>query len=80
MTAAPRIETDRLVLRPHRMEDFAAMAAFFASDAAGFVGGPMPAPRAWHRFAADVGSWDLWGSAPGRSRRRRPAPSPASWR
>ena len=61
MTAAPRIETDRLVLRPHRMEDFAAMAAFFASDAAGFVGGPMPAPRAWHRFAADVGSWDLLG-------------------
>ena len=61
MTAAPRIETDRLVLRPHRMEDFAAMAAFFASDAAGFVGGPMQAPRAWHRFAADVGSWGLLG-------------------
>ena len=61
MTVAPRIETDRLVLRPHRMEDFAAMAAFYASDAASFVGGPMPAPRAWHRFAADVGGWDLLG-------------------
>jgi RimJ/RimL family protein N-acetyltransferase len=43
------------------MEDFAAIAVFYASDAASFVGGPMPAPHAWHRFAADVGSWDLLG-------------------
>ncbi len=61
MTAAPRIETERLTLRPHRMEDFPAFAAFFASDAARFIGGPLPARGAWHGFAADVGSWDLLG-------------------
>ena len=61
MTTAPRIETDRLVLRPHRLEDFAAYAAFYASDAASFIGGPMAATRAWHAFAADVGGWDLVG-------------------
>ena len=61
MTAAPVIETERLVLRPHRMDDFAPYAAFFASAAASFVGGPMAATRAWHHFAADVGGWDLLG-------------------
>lgn len=61
MTAAPRIETERLVLRPHVLEDFPAMAAFFASDAARFVGGPMDEKRCWHGFASDVGSWELMG-------------------
>ena len=61
MTAAPRIETERLVLRPHRMDDFAPLAAFYASDAARFVGGPFDAPRAWASFAADVGGWDFLG-------------------
>jgi RimJ/RimL family protein N-acetyltransferase len=61
MTAAPRLETERLVLRPHRMEDFAPMAAFYASDASRFLGGPYDAERAWHAFAADVGAWELLG-------------------
>jgi RimJ/RimL family protein N-acetyltransferase len=60
--AAPVIETERLVLRPHRLEDFPPFAAFYASDAARFIGGPLPADRAWHAFAADVGAWDLVGS------------------
>jgi RimJ/RimL family protein N-acetyltransferase len=62
MTAAPVIETERLRLRPHRLEDFAPFAAFYASDAARFIGGPLSAERAWHAFAADVGAWDLLGS------------------
>ena len=61
MTAAPRIETERLVLRPHVLDDFPHMVAFFASEAARFVGGPMEAPRCWHGFASDVGSWELLG-------------------
>lgn len=56
---APRLETDRLVLRPHRVEDFPAMAAFLASDAARFVGGPYAPRQAWWAFGADVGAWDL---------------------
>jgi RimJ/RimL family protein N-acetyltransferase len=61
MTEAPRIETERLTLRPHRMDDFPTFATFFAGDAARFIGGPMPARQAWHGFAADVGSWELMG-------------------
>ena len=61
MTAAPRLETERLVLRPHRMEDFPAFAAFYASDAAGFIGGPMDARGAWKVFGSDVGGWELMG-------------------
>jgi RimJ/RimL family protein N-acetyltransferase len=61
MTAAPRLETARLVLRPHRLEDFPAMAAFLESDSARFIGGPLPLRRAWHCFGSDVGSWDLMG-------------------
>jgi RimJ/RimL family protein N-acetyltransferase len=58
---APVIETERLVLRPHRMDDFAPMAAFLGSEASRFVGGPYDAVRAWQAFAADVGGWDLLG-------------------
>lgn len=58
---APRLETDRLVLRPHRVEDFPPMAAFLASDAARFVGGPYAPRHAWWAFGADVGAWDLMG-------------------
>ncbi len=58
---APHLETDRLLLRPHRIEDFAPMAAFLASDAARFIGGPYPERHAWHAFGADVGAWDLTG-------------------
>jgi RimJ/RimL family protein N-acetyltransferase len=61
MTAAPVIETERLVLRPHRMEDFPPFAAFYASEAASFIGGPMDGRRAWNIFAGDVGSWELMG-------------------
>jgi RimJ/RimL family protein N-acetyltransferase len=61
MTDAPRLETERLVLRPHRMEDFPPFAAFFAGDRARFVGGPLPLRRVWHGFASDVGSWALMG-------------------
>ncbi|HRO11958.1 MAG TPA: GNAT family N-acetyltransferase [Amaricoccus sp.] len=59
---APVIETERLRLRPHRLEDFPPLAAFYGSAAARFVGGPLPADRAWHVFASDVGAWDLVGS------------------
>lgn len=58
---APVIETGRLTLRPHRMDDWEAMAAFFESEASAFVGGPLTRRRSWYGFAADVGSWDLLG-------------------
>jgi len=61
VTDAPTMRTGRLTLRPHRLDDFPAMAAFFASDAARYVGGPIDARRAWYGFGADVGSWALMG-------------------
>jgi RimJ/RimL family protein N-acetyltransferase len=61
MTAAPVLATERLTLRPHRMEDFSPFAAFFASDAAAYIGGPMDVRQAWKVFGADVGSWELLG-------------------
>lgn len=61
MTAAPRLETERLVLRAHIMDDFPPFAAFFASDAARYVGGPLTEARCWHGFAGDVGAWELMG-------------------
>lgn len=58
---APTLTTARLTLRPHAMADWAPFAAFFESDAARYVGGPLPRRRTWFGFAADVGSWDLLG-------------------
>ncbi|ARE41110.1 acetyltransferase, GNAT family [Rhodovulum sp. P5] len=61
MTEAPVIETARLRLRPHRIEDFEPFAALFASDRSRFIGGPLPRRRVWHGFASDVGQWGLLG-------------------
>ena len=58
---APVIATERLTLRPHRMDDWEPFAAFFESDASAYVGGPLPRRRSWFGFGADVGSWDLLG-------------------
>jgi RimJ/RimL family protein N-acetyltransferase len=61
VTEAPVIATARLTLRPHRMTDWEPFAAFFESDAARYVGGPLERRRSWHGFAGDVGSWSLMG-------------------
>ncbi|WP_137702539.1 GNAT family N-acetyltransferase [Marimonas lutisalis] len=62
----PSLETERLILREPREADFAYERAFFASDASRFVGGPLPAHRAWRTLAMVVGHWafrgfGLWG-------------------
>lgn len=61
MTEAPVLRTARLTLRPHRLDDFGPVAAFFASDASRHVGGPIDERRVWFGFGADVGSWSLLG-------------------
>lgn len=58
---APIIETERLRLRPHRVEDFEALAAFFTTERSHFVGGPLDRRGAWLSFASDVGQWVLLG-------------------
>lgn len=57
-----RIETDRLVLRPPRMEDFDAYAANMAdAEAAHFIGGLQPRAVAWRGFLQHAGAWMIQG-------------------
>jgi RimJ/RimL family protein N-acetyltransferase len=58
----PTIETARLVLRPPRIEDFEAWAAFMADEeAARHLGGAAPRAVAWRSIAAMTGAWVLQG-------------------
>ncbi|MBX3572103.1 MAG: GNAT family N-acetyltransferase [Mesorhizobium sp.] len=57
----PTLETRRLVLRAMKAEDFEPFAAFYASEAARFVGGPEDRVATWRRMAAYAGSWTLRG-------------------
>jgi RimJ/RimL family protein N-acetyltransferase len=57
----PTLETSRLILRPPRMEDFEPYAAFMASDAARFVGGPIPPSATWRMLMTLVGAWVVQG-------------------
>lgn len=61
MTTAPRIVTDRLVLRMPVAEDFDTYGDVLMSDRARFMGGPFSLEAAWKEFATEVGSWALHG-------------------
>jgi RimJ/RimL family protein N-acetyltransferase len=59
-----QLETDRLVLRPIRREDFAAFAAFLAdAESTRHLGGPQPRAVAWRTFLAMAGAWAMQGFA-----------------
>lgn len=55
------LETERLIMRAPQIEDFDAVAAFYASERAQFVGGPMTRELAWRTLALEVGHWSLRG-------------------
>lgn len=57
----PTLRTERLTLRAPRAEDVAPFAAFYASDAARFVGGPMADWEVWRYLAGVVGHWAFRG-------------------
>ena len=61
LVGVPVLETDRLRLRAPEARDFAGFAAFYASDRARFVGGPLSRGDAWRGFAAMFGHWALRG-------------------
>lgn len=61
MTLVPVIETARLRLRPNRLEDFDAFAAFYASPRAELRGGRRDRIDAWRGFCAEIGHWQLRG-------------------
>jgi len=57
----PVIETDRLILRAPREDDFDALAEFMTTDRSRFVGGPLDKPTAWRGFCGSLGHWALRG-------------------
>lgn len=60
----PTLETQRLVLRAPRADDFDVYAAFMGSPRSEFVGGPVVRGEAWKDFASFLGCWALHGYGP----------------
>lgn len=60
----PTIESERLIMRSFRDDDFEPMARFFASDVSSFYGGPCDRIQAWRKFAVYPGHWALRGYGP----------------
>lgn len=57
-----RIETERLILRLPRIEDFDAYAAKMADpEGSRFTGGPQVRAVAWRSFLASAGAWMIQG-------------------
>jgi RimJ/RimL family protein N-acetyltransferase len=62
MDAIPVIETERLVMRGWREDDFEAYAAANADpDVQRFLGGPQAREESWRSFAVQIGHWHLRG-------------------
>lgn len=58
----PRIETDRLVLREPRLDDFRIWHAFAQTERARYIGGPIPDEgKSWRAYAHVAGLWMLRG-------------------
>ena len=59
----PRLETERLILREYKPEDFDAFASFMADpDVVRYLNGtPMTRADAWRNFAGIIGHWYLRG-------------------
>ncbi|MEO1787564.1 MAG: GNAT family N-acetyltransferase [Pseudomonadota bacterium] len=58
---APVLTTERLRLRPYRLEDFDAFATYFGSERSRYTDGPVGRDFAWSLFAAGSGNWMLLG-------------------
>jgi RimJ/RimL family protein N-acetyltransferase len=59
-----QLETERLILRPPRLEDFNAWARFLADEqATRFIGGVQNRALAWRTFMCMCGCWHMTGIA-----------------
>lgn len=61
--SAPRLETERLILRAHRVADFADCAAMWRDPQVVkyTIGSEAPPQRTWQRLLAYCGHWELLG-------------------
>ena len=62
-TPDTRLETQRLLLRQWRIEDFERYAQMFAAPDTHHIGGPLTRSDAWRRFLQMPGAWALQGFA-----------------
>lgn len=59
-----RIETDRLILRPPRLEDLDGWTGMMADEpSARFIGGVMPREVCWRNLMSMIGAWHACGFA-----------------
>lgn len=64
LASGPRLETERLILRPQQMEDFPRWAEFMADpEATRYLGGVQAPSPAWRGFMSMAGAWSLTGVA-----------------
>jgi RimJ/RimL family protein N-acetyltransferase len=63
MTAIPQIQTDRLILRAHALEDFDALHAMWSEPEVyrHIIGRPSTREEAWNRLLRYAGHWTLLG-------------------
>ncbi len=58
----PILETERLILRPHKMDDFSKFQAMFESERSRYMGGPVAdREKIWRYFCTDNAQWLLLG-------------------
>lgn len=55
------LETERLTLRKPNAADWPAARGFYMSERSAMAGGNIDEGRAWRRFAAIIGHWDIRG-------------------
>lgn len=60
MKSGPTIETDRLLLRVPRLEDWPNFETLMTSDRATHMGGPYSVPVAWGWFCHGIALWQLF--------------------
>lgn len=58
---APLIDTERLLLRPYRLEDFPHLLALYETERAAFIGGRLSPRQVWDGFMNCTGQWSILG-------------------
>ena len=58
---APRIQTERLLLRPYTLDDFPRLFALYETDRAAFIGGRLSRRQVWDAYMNCIGQWTLFG-------------------
>lgn len=61
MTTIPTIGTQRLILRPPKIEDWPDYEKLMLSERAVYMGGPFARDVAWGMFCCDAAQWQLFG-------------------